>query len=450
MKTTSDIVAIARKGLRQDDAESALQAISKAVNEYQNHPQCDGILCDLPKLDALCQEIGTHLLKKRPVVPVPPPQPIDLYIASELYAIGGHTALIGDYVQNSPQREARLFLTNHRNRQATLKDPIRHRTGLPEAAVEIATDPSWVGKFYTLNEYLLILNPSRVFILTHPEDPLVICQPPPASQAEWYFIHHADHSPALGLHLPNVRHVDVTPRAHQCCRQILGLGGNIYLPLQCKESSPPPTPRPPTSLLTIASCGSTGKFNLEGPAALHEIITHLLRHTAHRYIHFGPLPEAYLQSWRGQLISKSIDPFRFLHIPSVESLWEALQSYQIDLYLNSFPHPGARASIEAMGAGIPLLTMDQPDQSHSLLYPTAEKWRTPGDLLRLIEDATPTWLKDQSHAARQHFQTHHSTDIIRPLFAHSPIEGSSPTKMNASDLNRQRCNIQSLQRLLSN
>ena len=450
MKNPSDIVAIARMALRQDDPESALQAISKAVNEYQSHPQCNGILCDLPKLDALSQEIGTHLLKRRPPTPARPPQPLDLYIASEIYAIGGHTALIGDYVQNSPQREARLFLTNHRNRQATLKDPIRHRTKLRETSVEIATDPNWVGKFHALAESLLELNPSRVFILTHPEDPLAACHPPHHSQAEWYFIHHADHSPALGLHLPNVRHVDVTPRAHQCCREILGLAENIYLPLHCTESPRQQRPLPPGSPLTIASCGSTGKFSLEGPSAIHEIITNLLRHAPLRYVHFGPLPEAYVHAWRAQLISEAIDPFRFLHIPSVESLWEALQSYQIDLYLNSFPHPGARASIEAMGAGIPLLTMDRPDQSHSLLYPTAEKWRTPGDLLRLIEDATPVWLRKQSHAAQLHFQTHHSTSVIRPLFAHSPIKGLSATKMNASDLNRQRCNIQSLQRFLSN
>lgn len=443
MKSESEIAESARRSLRKGDADGALQVISKTVLEYQsaNAP------CGLPQLDAICQEIGRTFLQ--PFETSTPANPsLDLYIASEIYAIGGHTSVIGDYVSQHPTRTAHLLLTNHRQRQPTLTSQILARTTLPADRVEICAASNWIGKLQWLADRIHNRLPARIFILNHPEDPLPICLPPTQPGTCWHYLHHADGAPALGLHLPHVIHIDVTPRAYHCCREILGLHDNLYLPLQGVEGANPISLRP-GPILTLASSGSTGKFALDGANALAPTITEILRHTPHRYLHIGPLPEAYLQDWRAQLHTASIDPFRLLHIPRVESLWKTFFHFGVDLYLNSFPTPGAKASIEAMATGLPILSLQNAVRHHSLLYPEAQAWQTPAELIHLLHAATLAWRQNQHTASLRHYQSYHAPSTLRPLFEDPTLRGRTPLPLPPAALAAHRQMLHAFRREIS-
>ncbi|QLH36530.1 MAG: hypothetical protein HWD61_10660 [Parachlamydiaceae bacterium] len=67
--------------------------------------------------------------------------------------------------------------------------------------------------------------------------------------------------------------------------------------------------------------------------------------------------------------------------------------HDVDLYIASFPYIGLKSCIEAMGAGIPLITHQ--NYSSQLLggsfysYPEAYSWKTPEELFTFLENLDP-------------------------------------------------------------
>lgn len=433
LKKEPVILEEARHLLLQNDVQGALQTIFDAMRAYQIPENgATGFTASLPRLDTLCQEIGSRFLNSEIRPNSRKGKPLDVYLMTEIYDTGGHTGLIGDYVANSPDRQAVLLLSNALNQNPPPAMAIA-RTGISSEYIEKCPHDRLLEQTRWMIARLEELQPNRLFILNHPYDPVPIAAAQPGLARWIYYVHHADHTPALGVSLRCTSHFDLTPRAMHCCRSLLKVPNTVYLPLQCYES--PTLPHPINgSVLSTASSGSSHKFSWKGPTAYPSIIKQLLGSTSGSHFHIGPLAPQQLRQWRTNLTEMGIAQDRLVYVPHVSSLWQAMHDLKIDLYLHSFPLPGARAAVEVMGSGTPILhysPLDNPLQSSAnLVYPESKTWSTTEQLIALVNHANGEWLATHRKYSRRYYEKNHARGLLLPAFQKDPIAGPDPFKLD--------------------
>jgi len=85
--------------------------------------------------------------------------------------------------------------------------------------------------------------------------------------------------------------------------------------------------------------------------------------------------------------------------------------YGVDLYVNSFPERGARATVEVMGSGTPAVWHVESNASFfhdtHMRYPEAPTWQTPEELVALVRHIDGRWLRAQARSARHHWEATH-------------------------------------------
>ncbi|MBP7948974.1 MAG: hypothetical protein KA004_04910 [Verrucomicrobiales bacterium] len=333
----------------------------------------------------------------------------DLYLATEIYANGGHTALIGDFVRALSAGGAsnpHLLVTNiHQHTKKNLPEKVRVRTGIPAENILILDGPSLSERLTELVRHMRTLRPRRTFFFHHPDDPL----PCAAAQPEWtgqrVLVHHADSAPCFGLHLPGTQVIELNPFA-QAMSSVLGVPSRL-LPL----CSPDPGLRPHGFLhdgvMVTASSGSAHKFVRPYLYSYADTVRVILQATGGRHVHIGPLDAAALGTLHQTLIAAGIEPARFVHVPWTESVANCLWEHHCDVYLSSFPIDGARTYVEVIASGTPYLrhmrrgvaSIDEPypvwrtwEELSALLHECRDRTRlqTMADKLRAIYESTHT------------------------------------------------------------
>jgi hypothetical protein len=381
------------------------------------------------ELDMLCRRVGQSVLG--PAEAVPGHAGPDMYIAARLYETGGHTALIGDYMRAAGGRPALLALTNMDNLGAAIPAKILAYLKLAPSQIVICTEASRRGKLVWLATLLARRRPARVFLFTHPQDSAAIaaCQPSPGRC--YVFVHHVDRRPSLGAFMTDAVHVDLTPFCFHCCRQQAGIADNLFLPivapdLGCRRFL---RPRPDFRGLTTASSGSADKFRLDYRPNYPEAVAALLSLTGGRHFHMGSLSCRYLKRLSATLARYGIAADRFRIIQAVPSLWRALEDIKVDLYIGSFPLRGARASVEVMGSGTPALwhVAGEASRFHDthMKYPEAATWHEIADLLEIVRSIDADWLRQQSQAARRHYEQHHRPEVLAACLSGPELLGCS-------------------------
>lgn len=404
-----------QKNLAAKQWESAFQAIKMFVEKIVRNPFCEGIVLEIPGLDNLCQTVGKTISQdikfdqklnqalnntnSRSIV----------YIATQLYTAGGHTAIIEDYIRSQPQLEHHILLTDIYD--AGEEEAIKQRfAGLP---VQLHWSPEKMlfEKFVWLKTQWLQLNPAKVFLFNHHADVVIIAAATPDMPGELYYYHHIDYLLGLGKQLAHAVHIDIHPLAYSYCRQY-NTKNNVYDPLSCPDLGVreiDPSHFKQDSVLHTASSGGQGKFLAPYRYSYIKLIPEILQATHGTHTHIGFLDEEVLEEIYRGLAEKNIEANRFIYIRHTKSVWKLLQEKNIDLFITSFPIGGARTAIEAMGAGIPLL-LHENDKSaflseKSLIYPEVLTWQTPEILLKILETMTPEQLAMHAHLGRKHYLT---------------------------------------------
>ncbi|MGI9239730.1 MAG: hypothetical protein ACR2RV_02955, partial [Verrucomicrobiales bacterium] len=201
---------------REGDLELALDSLVKA---YSGLLEDDSPVRHLPigwrAADTLCSEIGSHL-------PSPPAKPgaddwndVDLYIATQLYAGGGHTAVIGDFVRHSESERSALLLTTTVERdiypEGKPSGEIITRTGIDPGDVHVCPYQERALSLAWTMEQVREIRPRRVFLFHHPEDAVAVSAVQGSAAVRWFLVHHADRQPTSGLHIPGLELVDLSP-----------------------------------------------------------------------------------------------------------------------------------------------------------------------------------------------------------------------------------------------
>lgn len=372
-----------------------------------------------PELDDICLGLG----RLRPLVPQQERNPKGVvFLVTALYEIGGHSRVLKDIIAAHEKSNVTVLVTN--TMQVVTQDDINRALAGTGAEGELAPPGNHATRMLWLQKKLQQLRPSRTFIMIHHFDAVCVAAAQPELVGELYFYHNGDHSLTLGAHIPHARHIDFHAKGFYNCRDQLGIRENVLWPLTVDVPQPPQNREfMRDGLVTTACCGGFEKF--EQPhmieaypysIAYEEVVTKTLLTTGGRHVHIGKLSEDMLNRIEIRLHRAGIPPESFVHILFAPALSEALYDSGVDIYMGSMPRGGGRATVEAMGAGMPMLIHSNyrsvffSDENE--VYPGAMIWRTLDDLADHLRKVTPVKLEDHAKKARTFFENHHTNDAL--------------------------------------
>lgn len=383
----------------------ALITIREFVEAIVRNPFCNGIILCVPALDNLCQAIGNAIPHE---ASSNRDEDTILYIASQLYLAGGHTAVIEDAIRAQPNKKHHLLITNIYN--SFFKNKIIKRfENLP---VKLHWADSWTmyGKFSWLRKTWISLNPASVYLFNHHQDAAIIAAATPTMPGDIYYYHHIDFQLGLGKSLAHTIHIDMNPLAFAECQQH-NHQQHIYSPLTCHDygyRNMNAETFMKNQSLTTASSGSLKKFTSPYRYSYADIIPTLLKSTRGTHFHIGPLDQCTLASIHEGMRKQAISFDKFQHIEFTSNLWKTLLDNEVDLFITSFPIGGGRTAIEVMGAGIPIIGHINAQSAYlsevALLSPDAPIWKTPDELTALLANMNPAALAEIAKKGRAHYE----------------------------------------------
>ena len=386
--------------------------------------------------DETCDVIGEQILVEAGEFEVGEPDDLDLFIATQIYAVGGHTAVIGDYVRASESARAAVILTGTVEREIHNGYPpaeIIERLAIGADCLRVCPHEDRAMATRWLMHQIHQLRPRRVFLFHHPQDAVAIAAARPSLCRNLYLVHHADRQATLGLHQRGTRIVDLSPFTGAFTHRVLGLE-SFYAPLIISDPGEPPA-RDIKAPFTTVSSGSAHKFGQD----YAENIARVLETTGGRHIHIGFLKEKRLGKIRAHLEGRGVSSARFEYIEWVPSLAAALIELGADLCISSAPMGGARTAIEAGAAGVPMLAHLAGFATlfgvNHVMPKSLPVWRTIDELVEILKGIDAAWIVDHGRIGRRYFVDHHHPDQLRRALA--DLERSSvpiPRELPISEL----------------
>lgn len=424
--------------LEAGQLNQALKVIHEFVTQIVTEPLCTAQVFGSATLDALCQRIGRISLEKlnaTELAATVSPDTQYVYVVTKLQNSGGHRQVILDFIHARPHAEHVILST-----ELDGASDMRHLNAVfaSNAAVrfELAPATDMQGRLIWLQQRLLKLKPTRTYLFNHHQDSVAVAAIQPSMMLEASFYHHGDHHMCLGVHLRHLDHIDPHPMGYFNCRDHLKIR-NVYIPLTMtdKGGRQPDVPWLADGFPVTCTAARANKVEIPYFISYIEFIPKLLKATGGRHVHIGRLTPWALWRIRHGLRLHGISSEKFVYVAWVPSIWEALHSHRVDLYVASFPYGGGLTLIEAMGAGIPVaLHRHMYSKLLSCLelgYPDAFSWRQPEDLLHYCQTLTPAKLQEASQAGRDHFEKYHRSELLQHILNNSERHGIEPVRIDA-------------------
>lgn len=317
-------------------------------------------------------------------------------IATQFYAVGGHTRLAADINRLIGTQNVTVILTDlygARPYRAFVEPNVRN-SGFHARSMLCLKSPIVLDRTVELHNLLHAIRPTRIFLLNHHMDLCAVTATYPFRSVT-EFIHHADSVPSVGATIRYSAHVDLTPCVFEACREI------GHEPILTSMWLPPagPLPKiatPPSERLRIATCGHLLKYT--HPAARRWsdwVIACLQADPSSDLTHIGRVDDAFQNEVRTALTSAGIDPARYLFAGQAPNLRLALANLGANLFLSSYPDGGLRAMYEAMSLGIPAISPKDPDERPLMdSAPALPGWvavQHPDDMAAAITQAKAEW-----------------------------------------------------------
>lgn len=401
----------------------AMDSIQHFVTSVRHGDQAPGQLIGSRRLDALCEHIGENFFEhNKALLHVPKSEATQLesvvVLCTGLYRYGGTSLVIEDIINAHKNAKCTVLVTNLLSDMSSEDLSARSFAG-NAAVVETAPTGNSQEKLKWLMRKLLSIAPKRIFLLNHFQDSVIISAIQPFVQStKVIFYHHADHNLCLGVHLKNVIHIDPHNVGFFNCRTNEKIADNYYLPLLVDDRTCGAKVDDflQNGELTTCSSATYHKFNNFYLYPYVDLIAERLVARGGKHVHIGNIPAYYLAKIENKLREQRVDPLRFIHIPWVPSLWDALVENSVDLFIGSFPIGGARTLIEVMGAGLPILMhenyLSRFYSSRDIAYPDAFVWKYPNEWISIISNIDKKSLQVHSEKSRNHYFQHYSSKNI--------------------------------------
>lgn len=285
-----------------------------------------------------------------------------VHVATEVYAIGGHTRVMEDIVRAMPDRRHVLILTDLSGRysrgQASL-DILEHR--FEDMGLEVR----WLPQGEILNRVFMLiamvaeLSPGAIFVNAHPFDTVAYAGISGKSAPRVLLLHHADHYPALGSARTDYTHLDLSDICHSiCCSSHLHEPKLLSMSVQDNGAISPDYDRP---LVGVVS-GNYNKFEGSVGATYAELLTAILGAGVETMHHIGTLHPPQIDQIHMAMDMAGIDRDRVVFHGSVPSLSLKIKDIEPNFALNSHPMGGGKAAIEALSLGLPFMHYSPPEK----------------------------------------------------------------------------------------
>lgn len=339
-----------------------LVLIYKSISAIKLQPEFVGTKVFTPYFDSVLESIDLEIFN----IVARDCKSANIVIASEVYDYGGHTKVIQELLESL--ENPILIITDIYDRFAKnhLFDTVA--STFIKCPVLILPSEAYLDKAKRLAAFINSCA-KNVFVVSHHEDVVAIVACQKALDTQYYFVHHADHNPALGSALAHFKHVDLfEPMAKLCAEDLKKVVE--YLPTSSNDLGAKEFDYPIQQFSTVTA-GSAGKFATTGELSLSGIVRESLKACGSKHYHFGDLSAEHVQLIQEDLKQALIDPALFVYIGNVPSLWDSLRSIDAHIFLGSAPTPGGKSNLEALGAAYPLLAY-VPSDAPRYLYVGAE------------------------------------------------------------------------------
>jgi hypothetical protein len=419
---SEDWLEYIRKSIVAGALDKGLTEIQRIVDYFFCEPLNVAKVFGLSPLDQLCQRIGKIRLEQRKVKTPDRLESIEqnrptVYLVSKLQTSGGHTAALLDVIRLSGASRSIIIITGicgHSDIKALQAQFIT----LPGVSFEHAPRVNRLSKLDWIQNRLLELCPSIVWLFNHHQDSVAIAAIQPEQGYRVCFYHHGDHHPCLGVYLGYAEHYDPHPMGFHNCRNTLGIKNNCYLPLVVHDQGNRPDDLKFLDNGQLVTCTAARTNKVEVPYYIRyvDVIPELLSLTRGRHIHIGKLTWLALWRIRRGLRKHGLPAGSFVYIRYVSSVWQALYQFGVDLYLASFPYGGGRTLVEVMGAGIPAVIHEHSSTRMlggvDLAYDDVATWRTKSELFDILKTFNKESLERQSRLARTWYERYHRDAVL--------------------------------------
>lgn len=418
--------------LSENEFEDCLIQLKEFVENIININILDGLLIDIPGLDNLCLEVGQKILSEYSIGNSNKTGLI-VYVATQLYRSGGHTAVIEDFIRAQLDKRHIILLTDIFN-TGEEGDIKKRFEKLPVELIFSPTNNSLRERLVWLYKKWIEISPEKVFLFNHHQDVVAIAAAQPQMPGQLFYYHHTDFQLGLGIRLKHAKHIDMNPLAYSHCRDKFGLD-NVYCPLTCvdvKSEKPKSRNYMQEGKINTASSGSCQKFMQDYLYLYFDLLPQIMETTGGKHMHLGYLPRKILNLIRQKLSFANISQERFVYVPWVKSVGITMIEQDIDLYISSFPVGGGRTAIEVMASATPILGHLNYRSGflseNNLLYPEAFIWKTPVELKQILGKLTSQILMSHAKLAREHYLECYSHELLQKSIS-SDFQAVAPQKL---------------------
>lgn len=415
--------------LASRDPNRCLRQIDSLVDRLFCEPQTVGRIFGAEQLDAICQQIGRISLEQAGAKAAAPDMDVAVYLVSRLQPSGGHTAALADTIRHVGAGRSIIVITEvcgHSDPAAIKKFFAR------DSRIEVRHVPtgSHLEKLRWTQDFLQRTAPGQVWLFNHHQDTVAIAAVQPGQGYQLHFYHHGDDRISLGATLSYAVHYDLSPIQFHNCRHHLGLTGNRYLPLTARDLGRVDSVGFRDRKFVSCTAARRNKVEVGYIFDYTDMIPQILLHTGGRHIHIGRLSRAGLARIRRELKRLGIAEEAFTYIPYVPSVWEALRTNSVDLYLASFPYGAGKTMVEAMGAGIPIIihrhVLNRMIGGFDQVYDAALSWQIPTELYRILKSLNQQFLIQQSHLSRAWYERFHQEAILQRIHQEPALADEIP------------------------
>jgi glycosyltransferase involved in cell wall biosynthesis len=244
------------------------------------------------------------------------------------------------------------------------------------------------------------------------------------------FYHHGDHHLCLGVFLRDVEHIDPHPMGYCNCKNLLKIR-NTFVPLVVEDRRSIRAWFMEDGYLTTCTAARLNKIEISYYVNYLDVVPDLLKEGGGRHIHIGRLTPWALYRLRRRLRKLGVEQSRFVYIPWVPSVWDALVEHKVDLYVASFPYGGGLTLVEAMGAGIPVALhrhmYSRILSGLSLGYASAFSWHRKDDLIEHCKNMNCDALAAESKLSRKRYEQFHRTEVLKEVLSKEGVVLLAPS-----------------------
>lgn len=400
--------------LSYTDPAKALWAITRLVLQIISRQSSVGRVFSAPELDILTLKIGERLLSD--FVYPSCTENHTVYLLTQVGQYGGHGRVLRDLIQAHQGTRQTLILSHVAPALESEYDIILQMGVDVRVAPNVALD----RKVVWIAQQLAAIRPAKTYIMVHQFDAATIAATQPGLGGQYVFLHNCDHSLSLGVHMPHALHADFHRKGFFKCRSERRGQPGYVIPLTADDrGSRCKRPFAVRGHITTCTTGGfekiTNRLFIEPKPYLYQyadMVPAILKATGGTHLHVGQIPEELLARIRKSLADLGIAHDRFQSLPSVDSVWEFFLRKNVDIYIGSAPSGGGRATVEAMGAGLPLIIHSNYRSAflcvQDEVYREAMIWRDFDQLSAHLATIGEPQLRRQSILSRSYYEDHHT------------------------------------------